>query len=688
MYANKARKNSNSRKKNKNKNKSKITYGFGQDISGSLKDQPMYNNTTPYAFPGSTRAPNLNCPSGLGSDFGEGSLRTLEHNLKVSQNSGPIIGIETPRILKDASGFGRKSRKSMKKIKRKRSRKRGFGHGLAFQNAKLPNAPLYPEHSALGLPSGMSSVNNIYQTMPNPYTRGAPLSRPYGPRDNLRMPLLVDVHGFGKKRRPKQVSKKRNFGRKSKKISKSKKRKSNRRTRKFGSTPGSNTWTNHLAKQTYNGIDYAQPYLATAKGNVDPKMLYFQKGANFDQRFNLAGANVPMQYTKNQLNTPLFTNSFGKSVRKIKVSKRKPKRGSRKSKKKSKKKFGYTPTCKKSRRKSKRSNKSRKSRRKSKRGFGAHKSKRGFGAHKSKRGFGAMTSTSAISGPNNVAYRDAIPMYHAGGTTVDFATGQLYSPIGMVGGPTNSTGSFASLGTFSDPVLTVQADGMTPNAYLNTAAGLDASSSGFNTARSYTHNGIKSGFGSRRSRRSRRSRKSKRSRKFSKPKKMSKKSRQKEEIKELKHLIGAIKKRSKKKSKKIKQLKKSKKRSKRKRKFGNQMYTPDGAMRGTGLLTLSQPLPPYMDKSRDHVSGDYAKFGKNKKLSSNKRMGSKKIARKSTKKIEIEFKLPKKNKPKLTSSIGKTSTKTKKETTITLNNKGNVTMTMTPPSTKVPGFLP
>jgi hypothetical protein len=176
-----------------------------------------------------------------------------------------------------------------------------------------------------------------------------------------------------------------------------------------------------------------------------------------------------------------------------------------------------------------------------------------------------------MSGPNNVAYREPFQMYHAGGTTVDFATGNLYSPIGKVGGQTNSTGSYASVGTFSKPVLKVQPDGMTPNAFLNTAAGIDASSSGTNTARSYTHNGLSS-FGS----------------KKSKKKSISKKS--KKSI------------------------------SKKKRKFGSQIYSPLSIARGSGSVTLSQPLPPYMDKGRDHVKGDYvSKFGSKPKESSSKK---------------------------------------------------------------------
>jgi hypothetical protein len=114
-------------------------------------------------------------------------------------------------------------------------------------------------------------------------------------------------------------------------------------------------------------------------------MLYFQPGPYFDQRFNLRQANVPMQYTNNQYNTPVVGNSFG--------------------------------------------------------------------------------------GSNTVGYRPAIPMYHAGGTTIDFLTGQLYKPIGVVGGPTNSDGAYASMGTGQE-IYTVQPDYITPNAYLNTARGL------------------------------------------------------------------------------------------------------------------------------------------------------------------------------------------------------------------------
>jgi hypothetical protein len=45
------------------------------------------------------------------------------------------------------------------------------------------------------------------------------------------------------------------------------------------------------------------------------------------------------------------------------------------------------------------------------------------------------------------------------------------------------------VGTFKDPVTTVQPDGMTPNSWLSTAAGLRASSSDINGANRYLNAG-------------------------------------------------------------------------------------------------------------------------------------------------------------------------------------------------------
>lgn len=494
------------RKKSKNSKKLK----FGSEL-GSLKNTPMYNGVTSYGKGGSP----LNCPDGMGKDLGINSLDVLEKSLNSFGSKR-----KSKKSKRRSFVSKRKSKKSNKsKRKFKKSRKK-FG-SLAFENGVIPNSNGYPPLTPLGLPEGGVSVNNIYQTFPNPMIRGAPLPD-FGKINNTRMKMLYNVHGFGLKKK-----------RKSKRKSKKSKRKSRK---KFGTTPGTSKWITELGNQNFNGINYARPYLMEAKGDINPEFLYYQSNGNSsnpNSEFGIAN-NVPMQFSDNQLNTPLFTNKFGGSLKKI--LKRHSKKKARKSKRR------------KSRKSHRKSRKSRKSHKKSRKDKKNKKDKRKSKKLK-KRSFGAFLSSSAMTGPNNVAYRQQFPMGHAGGNTVNFATGELYYNMGKLGGPTNSTEPYASVGTFSDPILKVQPDGMTPNAYLNTAAGLKASSSGFNTARSFTHNGLS--FGS--------------------------------------------------KSKKSKKNQKSKK----SKNFGSQMYSPPTIKSGTGNITISQPEPPYMSKN-------ISEFGKKK----------------------------------------------------------------------------
>jgi hypothetical protein len=210
------------------------------------------------------------------------------------------------------------------------------------------------QDSQLGLPSDQTSPPTIYDTFPDPFQQGSPLPQPYGPRDNLRMMSLW------------------NYGRKLRKL-----RRKNKHYKRLRSRNGFGL--------IYNGQEYVDNILAPAKGYIysylpiDPNNVY----------------NVPMQYSNNTQNTPIFTT---------------------------------TPTMR----------------------------------------FGQMLNTNGMYGVNNVAYQTPIPMLHAGGTTLNYANNQLYSPIGVVGGPTNSTGQFASAGTFSEPVMNVVNDNITPNSYLNT----------------------------------------------------------------------------------------------------------------------------------------------------------------------------------------------------------------------------
>lgn len=174
---------------------------------------------------------------------------------------------------------------------------------------------------------------------------------------------------------------------------------------------------------------------------------------------------------------------------------------------------------------------------------------------KNKNSFGAMLPTDGMYGPNNVGHEAPIPMYHAGSTTYNFSTNQLYpANIGMLGGPTNSTGSYASLGTFSNEVLGVQPDNLTTNARLSTQMG--------------------NSFGSRNS-------------------------------------------------------------------FGELIYNPSSLVNGTGLLTLAEPMPSYLDKSKEVTGGEYVSYGKVK--SKPKKKSSPKLTL-----ISHTLKTKRKSSPKLT----------------------------------------
>lgn len=142
--------------------------------------------------------------------------------------------------------------------------------------------------------------STIYETLPNPLKQGSPLPRPYGPRDNLRLQSLYSIHGFGlnkkyKKRRSKKKSKKRSF----------KKNKS----KKFGMTPGTQQWKNSAIQRNISNLkssSYAnQGVLKPAKGSFKTDINLLVK-PNSSIIASAPYTNVPMQYNKNNLNTPLF----------------------------------------------------------------------------------------------------------------------------------------------------------------------------------------------------------------------------------------------------------------------------------------------------------------------------------------------------------------------------------------------
>jgi len=301
-----------------------------------------FNGTTSYSEPGTSK---LLCPQGLKSN---GSLELKEY------------------------GFGKK-----------KSRYGGIG----------------PSNTTnLGLPEDVKSPETLSDTLPDQYYRGIALPRPYDRVDNQRMNSPDYIHGFGKKKGINKdietLTKLKKIRKHSKKLIKSVKR-TIRKKSQFSTTPGTDRWTDSIANRTFNGQDQVSEQHIDATGNFNTGMVYFQPGPDFDQRFDLRqNTNVPMQYTNNQMNTPIVGHAFGSKI----------------------------------------------------------------GLDRS-------------LGPNIVGYAPPIPMYHAGGTTMNYLTNQLYKPIGIIGGPTNSNGAYASVGTGQE-ILTVQPDYITPNAYLNTANGL------------------------------------------------------------------------------------------------------------------------------------------------------------------------------------------------------------------------
>ncbi len=252
--------------------------------------------------------------------------------------------------------------------------------------------------TSLGLPKGVKSPETLSDTLPDQYYRGIALPRPFDRVDNQRLVGPDYIHGFGKKKGINKdietLTKLKKIRKHSKKLIKSVKR-TIRKKSQFSTTPGTERWTDSVANRTFNGQDQVSEQHIDATGNFNTGMVYFQPGPDFNQRFDLRqNTNVPMQYTNNQMNTPIVGHSFGTKI----------------------------------------------------------------GLDRS-------------LGPNIVGYAPPIPMYHAGGTTMNYLTNQLYKPIGIIGGPTNSNGAYASVGTGQE-ILTVQPDYITPNAYLNTANGL------------------------------------------------------------------------------------------------------------------------------------------------------------------------------------------------------------------------
>ncbi len=244
----------------------------------------------------------------------------------------------------------------------------------SFGSRRFGSRNVFPTQEPLGLPAGAFNPTTLNEVMPDPNMRGNPLPRPYGPRDNLRMGTGNTTNGFG-------------------------------------ATPGSSAWNQVV--QNVRGQEYANAgVLKSAKGYMNPEILYYQNAKGVVPGDMPRLGNVPMQYSDNALNTPLFNYKQYGSKKKSKKSKKKKGKGKKKSSKKSR----------------------------------------------------SKKQMLNMFGPNNVGYEAHIPIYHGGGNTVDFFTDKLYNQD-IVGGPTNSTGPYASVGTSREPLLSVVKDGITPNQY-------------------------------------------------------------------------------------------------------------------------------------------------------------------------------------------------------------------------------
>ena len=329
---------------------------------------------------------------------------------------------------------------------------RNFGK-RKFGNPPFLKGNLSTSKEHIGLPLGANSPQSIYQTYPNIFKQGQALPQPYGPVDNLRMQSLYEIHGFGRRRsrhsrsrhshshRCKSCGRRRKSrGHKSKHRHKlkhshriSKKRVIRRRSRAFG-TPGTNYWkaaaegrnslSNYMNRQANVDVLKAAKgwTLPNAGGNGNGIQLYMNNHSGTTP--NLIGMpNLPGQYSNNQLNSPVF--KFGKKGRSKSKSKHRP--------------------C--------------------------------LTKRKSMRRFGPLVPN--VAGPNVVGYEQPIPIYHAGGNTINFATNKNFNPdiVGDIG--------------------RVQSDGITPRAWLTQSIGIGDGLGTKNRFGSnvYTQNGITSGSG-------------------------------------------------------------------------------------------------------------------------------------------------------------------------------------------------
>jgi hypothetical protein len=374
-------------------------------MRSSLKNQPQFDGVTSYC----------NKSFNLVNQKGPENLETVLRNLN---KTGPMLG---------TSMFGKKRRSRHKKIKSKskhRSKRRSkHRHGSRkryFGKAPFLEGKLSTSVQTEGLPLGAKSPTSIYQTFPNIFRQGSALPRPYGPRDNLRMQSLYDIRGFGHRRSKKKCKCGKKHSR-HKSRSRRHKRKS-KKSRKFGNstTPGSSEWLRDASARN-KVSSYMNQYanagsLSMAKGWTPPSALYMRNSSSNVP--NVIGMpNEPAQFTNNQMNSPILLH-FG--AKKHKANKKKSPPSLTKNKKTFKVNTKYT--------------------------------KQNVRSIKRSRNFGPLIPT--VAGPNTVGYQTSIPLYHAGGNTIDFATNKLFRP--------NIVGSIGK----------VQSDGMTPRAWLTQSSGI------------------------------------------------------------------------------------------------------------------------------------------------------------------------------------------------------------------------
>lgn len=278
----------------------------------SLKTQPMFDGVTPFG----------NKSFHLVS--GPKSPKMLERQLAYDYTRGPMLGTtmkknvynyrsygKTKRLFGRRSfgcgcgggaitplmSFGKRYRKSRKKSVRTGKKRRSFGKFTPLTNT-------------IGLPEGAKTPKTIYDTFPNIYEQGAPLKRPYGPRDNLGMKMSGIVVDVPTRRRSFGKYKKRSFGYKKYK-------------RSFGTTPGTKKWVTEARIRNNANAPYARyansGVLKAAKGSFRPEIMLLDR-PNSKLRTNMPPMlNQPMQFSNNQMNSPglrkfgtKFRRGFGK----------------------------------------------------------------------------------------------------------------------------------------------------------------------------------------------------------------------------------------------------------------------------------------------------------------------------------------------------------------------------------------